>query len=125
MLRFGQTIIWLLIWDTSFERQSKSDFSSFLFKLKLRDWIYLINWFQCSTKSGITFGLRQLTFFWLLFRLENAVIANHIEFLTSRLLSKLNALVYDVEAETSNRLVNSLSLFHLSAIQLWSKYNPN
>ena len=111
MLRFGQTIIWLLIWDTSFERQSKSDFSSFLFKLKLRDLLYLINWFPCSTKSGITFGLRQLTFFLLLFRLENAVIANHIEFLTSRLLSKLNALVYDLEAETSNRLVNSLDQF--------------
>ena len=76
-------------------------------------------------KVGYNFGLRQLTFFLLLFRLENAVIANHIAILTSRLLSKLNALVYDLEAETSNRLVNSLSLFHSSAIQLWSKYNPN
>ena len=76
-------------------------------------------------KVGYNFWFASTNLFLLLFRLENAVIANHIEFLTSRLLSKLNALVYDVEAETSNRLVNSLSLFHLSAIQLWSKYNPN
>ena len=70
-------------------------------------------------KVGYNFGLRQLTFsVLLLFRLENAIITNRIAFLTSRLLSKLNALVYDLEAETSNRLVNFLSLFHSSAIQL-------
>ena len=71
-------------------------------------------------KVEYNFGLRQLAFFLLLFCLENAVIANHmhIVILTSRLLSKLNALVYDLEAETSDRLVNSLSLFLSSAIQL-------